>query len=212
MNEVDRYIREVMWNISAPSQERKRIESDLTAHLDEALARGEPAKEIIAHMGTPIEVAAEFMDQVALQYAGFWRRLFAYGIDLAILILTGGVLGILAIVFVSLVPRHPVGLDWIIGGVLILLLFSVVLGILGLIVLYFPILEARFGQTVGKHMLGLRVLKENGLPVGYKEAFLRRLSYYFDILPVDALFIPFNARRQRAFDLVARTVVIREAG
>ncbi len=210
MNEVERYIREVLRNIAAPSQERQRIEADLRAHLEESLATGEPPKEIIARMGSPTEVAAEFMAQVPLRYAGFWWRLVAYGIDLVILMLIGGVLAILAIVFVSLVPRNPVGLDWVVGGVLIALLVSAVLGIIGLILLYFPILEARFGQTAGKHLLGLRVLKEDGLPIGHKEAFLRRLSYYFDILPMDALFIPFTAKRQRAFDLVARTIVIRE--
>jgi uncharacterized RDD family membrane protein YckC len=56
----------------------------------------------------------------------------------------------------------------------------------------------------------LWVLKENCLPIGYTEAFLRRLSYYFEIMAVDALFIPFTPKRQRAFDIVARMVVIRE--
>jgi uncharacterized RDD family membrane protein YckC len=210
MNEVERYILEVLRNISAPIQERTRIESDLTAHLQEAIAAGEPAKQVIARMGSPTEVAAEFMAEIPLRYAGFLWRLAAYAIDLAVLVVTGGVLGILALEFVSLVPRNPVGVDWVIGGILILLLFGAVLGVIGLILLYFPILEARFGQTVGKHLLRLRVLKENGLPVGYKEAFLRRLSYYFDILPVDALFIPLTEKHQRAFDLVARTIVIWE--
>jgi uncharacterized RDD family membrane protein YckC len=210
MNEVERYIREVLRNISAPPQERQRIEADLRAHLEESLATGEPAKEIIARMGSPTEIATVFMAQVSLRYAGFWWRLAAYGIDLAIIFVVASILAILAIVLVSFVPRSPVGLDWIVGGALLALLVSAVLGIIGVIVLYFPILEARFGQTAGKHLLSLRVLKENGLPIGYKEAFLRRLSFYFRMLPVDALFIPFTAKRQRAFDLVARTIVIRE--
>ena len=41
-------------------------------------------------------------------------------------------------------------------------------------------------------------------------SFLRRLSYDFEIQPVDALFIPFTEKRQRAFDIVARTVVVHE--
>jgi uncharacterized RDD family membrane protein YckC len=28
-----------------------------------------------------------------------------------------------------------------------------------------PSMEGRFGQTPGKHLLGLRVVKENGMPV-----------------------------------------------
>jgi uncharacterized RDD family membrane protein YckC len=59
-------------------------------------------------------------------------------------------------------------------------------------------------------LLGLRVLREDGLPINYMEAFLRRISYYFEVLPVDALFIPFTSKRQRAFDIVARTIVVRQ--
>ncbi len=46
--------------------------------------------------------------------------------------------------------------------------------------------------------------------IGCKEAFLRRLPFYFEIWPVDALFIPFTEKRQRAFDIVARTIVVRQ--
>ena len=53
------------------------------------------------------------------------------------------------------------------------------------------------------------MLGEDQLPVGYKESVLRRLSFYFNILPVDALFIFFTAKKQRAFDIVARTIVVR---
>ncbi len=35
-------------------------------------------------------------------------------------------------------------------------------------------------------------------------------SYYFEVLPVDALFIPFTDRHQHAFDIVARTIVVRQ--
>lgn len=209
MNEVQSYVGQVLRNITAPTQERQRIESDLTAHLEQAVAAGEPAKQVIARMGTPIEVAAEFMAQIPLHYAGFWRRLAAYIIDLAILIAVDGIFAILALILVSLVPPHPVGVDWALGAVLLGLLASALLSIIGVLLLYFPILEARFGQTAGKHLLRLRVLKEDGLPIGYKEAFIRRLSFYFRILPLDSLFIPFTDKRQRAFDLVARTIVVR---
>lgn len=211
MNEVENYVAEVLRNISAPPQERKRIQSDLTTHLNEAIAAGEPPKQVIARMGTPVEVASEFMGQMPLHYAGFWRRLAAYAIDLAIVAAAAGVFVIIAIVSINLVPRNPTGLDWLTGALLLALVASAALVVMGLFLLYFPILEGRYGQTAGKHLLGLKVLKENGLPAGYKEAFIRRLPFYFRILPIDALFIPFTDKRQRAFDLVARTIVVREA-
>jgi len=118
--------------------------------------------------------------------------------------------GLLGIALANLVPHEPRGWDYALGAALIAAVIGCGLAAVGVIILYFPIQEARFGQTVGKRLCGLRVLRENGLPIGYREAFLRRLSFYFDVLVVDALFIPFTAKRQRAFDIVARTVVIRE--
>ncbi len=211
MSQIDQYVQKVMQNIHAPSAERERIKSDLRSHLNEALGAGETEDAIIRRMGDPGEVAKEFMAQMSLHYAGFWRRLAAYGIDLVIMIVMAGALAFVAIASVSKVPRHPVGLDWAVGALLVALTISSALATVGTILLYFPIQEGRFGQTLGKRLLRLWVLKEDGLPIGYKEAFLRRLSYYLEILPVDALFIPFTAKRQRAFDVVAHTVVVRES-
>ncbi len=211
MSQIDQYVQKVMQNIHAPSAERERIESDLRSHLNEALAAGEPEDAILRRMGDPVEVAKEFMAQMALVYAGFWRRLAAYGIDLVVMIVIAGTLALVGVASAITVPRNPVGLDWVVGALLVALTISAALATIGTVLLYFPIQEGRFGQTLGKRWLRLWVLKEDGLPIGYKEAFLRRLSYYFDILPVDALFIPFTAKRQRAFDVVAHTVVVRES-
>lgn len=211
MNEVDRYIREVLAYIHLPAGDEKRIEADLRAHFEEALAAGDSAEAVIARMGQPKEVAAEFMAQARLRYAGFWRRLVAFLVDLAIIIPVVGVLSVLGIVLANLVPRGPQGADYVIGAILIALVVAIGGVVVGILLLYFPILEGRFGQTVGKRLLGLRVLKEDGLPMGYKEAFLRRLSFYFDFLVIDALFIPFTEKKQRAFDIIARTVVVRDA-
>jgi uncharacterized RDD family membrane protein YckC len=124
--------------------------------------------------------------------------------------LTGGVFSFLFLWASNRVPQRPQSWEYVMGAMLIALCTGCMLATFGIIVLYFPILEGRFGQTPGKKLFGLRVLREDGLPINYKEAFLRRISYYFEVLPVDALFIPFTAKRQRAFDIVARTVVVCE--
>jgi uncharacterized RDD family membrane protein YckC len=209
--EVKRYISQVMASIHAPVTERERIEADLHAHFQEALAAGESPQAVIARMGAPAEVAAEFMAQVPLRYAGFWWRLAAFGIDLAVIIASAGVFAVVAFGLMARLPQNIVGWEWIPAVAMFAVMVGFVLAALGIILLYFPILEGRFGQTVGKHLLGLRALKENGLPIGYKEAFLRRLSYYFEILPIDALFVPFTAKRQRAFDIVAHTIEVQES-
>lgn len=211
MNEVDRYVLDVLRNIEAPPRQRSRIEADLRAHLEEALRRGESPATVFARMGSPEEVAQEFMAGVTLHYAGFWRRVIAFAVDLAVILLVASPLFGLAVLFSSLVPRAPSGWEYALGGVIIVAAWSTALMAVGVFILYFPMLEGRFGQTLGKRLLGLRVVKETGTPIGYREAFLRRLPFYFDFIVLDALFIPFTPRRQRAFDIIARTVVIREA-
>ena len=211
MNETEKYVQDVLRRIWGPEKERQRIEADLRAHMEEATRTGEPVPDVLTRMGTPQEVAAEFMAGVALPYSGFWFRLWAFLIDLIAIVCLTAPLAVLCVVLSNLVPQTPQGMEHVLGGALILAVLALGNGAIACVLLYFPLLEGRFGQTVGKRLLGLRVLRENGLPIGYKEAFLRRLSFYFDIFAVDALFIPFTPRRQRAFDMIARTVVIREA-
>jgi uncharacterized RDD family membrane protein YckC len=207
---IDKYIEDVLGNIQAPESEKGRIEADLRGYFQSAEEAGEALDETVARLGSPGEIAAAYMAQMTLEYAGFWPRLFAFAIDMAVILLVGGGLAFLGVGLANQVPQHPEGYGYLLGGMLILLVAGCTLAALGMIVLYFPILEGRFGQTLGKKLLHLRVLKEDGLPADYKETFLRRISYYFELLPLDALFIPFNAKKQRAFDIVARTIVIRE--
>ncbi len=87
---------------------------------------------------------------------------------------------------------------------------------LGLIVglvrfpLYFTIFEWLYGATVGKLVLGIRVVKENGEPCDFRAAFIRALLRYIDGL----LFgIPAYASMkaplyQRIGDKSAKTVVV----
>ena len=207
---VERYIAKILENIHAPADEKKRIEADLRGHFTAAQEAGEPVIQVMERLGAPVEVAQAYMMQLPLEHVGFWPRLAAFAIDLVVILPIVGLLSICAIGLANLVPDSPKGLGYLAGALLIMMCIGCALAAVGMILLYFPILEGRFGQTVGKKLLGCRVLKENGLPAGYKETFIRRISFYFNLLPVDALFIPFNARKQRAFDIVARTIVVRD--
>jgi len=207
---VERYIAEILHNIHAPLNDKERIETDLRAHFSAAQEAGEPLILVMEHLGDPVEVAQAYMAQIPLVHVGFWPRLAAFVIDLVVIFPIVSLFSFIAIGLANLVPESPHGLGYLVGALVILMCVGCALAAVGTILLYFPILEGRFGQTVGKKLLGFRVLKENGLPAGYKETFIRRISFYFELLPVDALFIPFNAKKQRAFDIVARTIVIRE--
>ena len=80
---------------------------------------------------------------------------------------------------------------------------------------YFIALEVAWrGQSVGKRLMGLRVIRANCGSVGFTEAALRNVLRLVDWLPgfylVGALFIFFSQREQRVGDFAAGTVVVRE--
>jgi uncharacterized RDD family membrane protein YckC len=209
-NIADQYVRKVMELIYAPEKERAQIQADLQSHLQEGMAGGEDMKALVERMGDPREVAGEFMSAVPLVYAGFWRRTAAFLVDMLVILLLGGLAAGLTVLMANSVPQHPDGIiDNIIGGVLILVLLVSANACIAMLLAYFPVLEGRFGQTLGKRLFGLYVRSEDGLPADYGQIILRRLSFYFEILPIDALFIPFTAKHQRGFDILAKTIVVR---
>lgn len=209
-NLADQYVQKVMAMIYAPEKDRARIQADLQSHLQEGLAGGEDMAALVERMGDPREVAAEFMQEVPLVYAGFWRRLAAFLVDMVVVILFAGLAAGLTVLLPNVVPQHPSGwMENVLGGIVILIVLISANVCIAIIMVYFPLLEGRFGQTLGKRLFGLVVRSEDGLPAGYGKAILRRISFYFEILPIDALFIPFNPKHQRGFDILAKTVVVR---
>ena len=211
MKPVDRYVHDVLANVFATPEDAARLEADLRAHFAEAEARGESPSRIIDHMGQPEDVAAAFNAEREVPYAGFWQRVVAFVGDCGLLLALFLPPLSVAVLATRLVPEGemstgatPIG--WMIA------LCLVGLAMLGIFVCYFPILEARFGKTLGKHLMRIRVIRENGAPISLGQGFVRRLSLFFKLLVPDALFVPFTERRQRALDIIAKTVVAREPG
>ena len=70
------------------------------------------------------------------------------------------------------------------------------------------------GQTLGKRLLGLRVVSGDGYPASTFQLVMRELLLLVDMLPlpiyVGVLLIQLGARRQRLGDLAANTLVLRE--
>lgn len=101
--------------------------------------------------------------------------------------------------------------NWIIA-VMILALFALFAG-------YFAVFEWWWeGQTPGKRLMKLRVLREDGRPITLWEAIARNLLRIFDAVPgfvipvysVGLIVVFLSNRDQRVGDLFAGTVVIRE--
>ena len=203
MSQKDRYINDVLRRIFASEADRRLLESDLEAHFGDGEAAGETEAVIIARLGSPEEVAASFVAGLETRSAGFWIRVFAFATDVAAMMwLTLPLLG--GAMLLGAHHGDPPNLLFL-AFLVPLAMWAIALGIF-----YFPVLEHHFGKTLGKHLLGLRVLSESRTRVTLGQAFLRRLSVYFEFLVLDALFVPFTEKKQRAFDMVAKTIVVRE--
>jgi uncharacterized RDD family membrane protein YckC len=61
---------------------------------------------------------------------------------------------------------------------------------------------------VGKRLVGTCVVRDDGSRIGWGAAIIRRLPFFMNFFPLDAVFVFFTERRQRAFDKVAGTLVI----
>jgi uncharacterized RDD family membrane protein YckC len=77
---------------------------------------------------------------------------------------------------------------------------------------YYIVAEARFGATVGKLAVGLRVTLEDGSRPGWRASMIRNLLRAVDgfaFYLVGAILVWTSPRRQRLGDRVAATLVVR---
>ena len=137
---------------------------------------------------------------LAIDLAGVGSRGLACFVDT--LILTAFI--VVLVLFVALAVRA-------------LGVWALVAGILGAFVvqwLYFAVNEAmRDGQTPGKRLLGIRVQRIGGYPIGWSEALIRNFLRIIDGLlgySVGIAVMLLTPRSQRLGDLAAGTVVVRE--
>lgn len=77
---------------------------------------------------------------------------------------------------------------------------------------YYIVLEGKLGATVGKMLLGLKVVAEDGSPITYKEAAIRTLLRIIDglfVYLVGAILVWTSPSKQRLGDRAAHTLVVR---
>jgi uncharacterized RDD family membrane protein YckC len=156
------------------------------------------------HIHTPEQIALE------LPLAGIGSRFLGLAIDTLLQILlyiVGGLL--LAWIGTSAIDRVFVWLppSWF-GAVAILFIFCVYWG-------YFAIFEIFWnGQTPGKRLAKIRVIKESGRPINAYEAIARNLMRAIDALPAmygaGIVCMMLNTQNRRIGDFVAGTVVVHD--
>ncbi|MBA7637491.1 hypothetical protein ES703_45136 [subsurface metagenome] len=81
---------------------------------------------------------------------------------------------------------------------------------------YFILMEAYVGWTVGKRVLGMRVVDGTGNKIGFSKSLIRNLLRLVDGLPalniLGIVLIACSPKNQRFGDYVAKTFVVREKG
>jgi len=81
---------------------------------------------------------------------------------------------------------------------------------------YFILTEAFVGRTVGKRILGMRVINGNGNKIGFSKSLARNLLRLVDGLPafniLGVILIAYSPKGQRFGDRIAKKFVVGEKG
>jgi uncharacterized RDD family membrane protein YckC len=121
------------------------------------------------------------------------KRIVAFALD--VLLVIAGIVAVVSLIE-TVEPPHPVDLQR---------LFGVVIGF-G----YFIYLEGEYGQTVGKRLMDIVIVTEDGEPINYPKAagrtFLRLVDWIFFVGLVSILVTDCH---QRPGDMSTDTVVLR---
>lgn len=78
---------------------------------------------------------------------------------------------------------------------------------------YYIVMEAQQGATVGKLVLGLRVVKEDGSSIDWQASIVRNLLRIIDglfVYLVGAILVWTSDKKQRLGDRLAHTVVVKK--
>lgn len=121
------------------------------------------------------------------KYGGFWKRLLAYVIDT-----------FLIYVVFWMIPGVDMEDMWV--NIAMFVAWTA----------YFVWMVGTYGATIGKMVLKLKIVKENGKRVSYSDALLRELASYLSlfVLGIGFLSIGWDPRKQGWHDKIAKTIVI----
>ena len=143
-------------------------------------------------------------------FAGFWVRLLAFIIDVIILgvinWVLNGVWGVVSGVgWMGSTTTDPftvaTGAPWLWGSLVLFLM----------VVAYVFCFWGWRGQTPGKMLLGLKIVRTDGQDMGWGVAAIRFLSYIISFLLalIGCIWVAFDANKQGLHDKMANTYVVR---
>ncbi len=159
---------------------------------------GESAVRVIHDVEGWAEVADIEGKASSLPLASFKKRASAFLIDFALM------LGITSAIV--LIPEF-LSMTMITGGQMSTILFITI----GLLWLYSTLLEGFNGQSLGKRLMGLKVVRTDGKKMSYDHAAVRNFGKILPLLPFDLLIGMWRIKNNtfmRYFDKFAGTTVI----
>jgi uncharacterized RDD family membrane protein YckC len=136
-------------------------------------------------------------EEHALEYAGFWLRLGAAVFDMVIVLLLLFVLYSLFITCAAEITQRRI------------FIMAVVAGIVAIV--YFIGFWIWRGQTPGKMIAGIKIIRTDSSPIEWTHAVLRYLGYIvcFLTLTIGFIWIAFDERKQGLHDKIADTYVVK---
>jgi uncharacterized RDD family membrane protein YckC len=148
----------------------------------------------------PIPVLAAASQPSGLKLALWGERFLAWLIDVLIIGVVVGILGLFSLLAGLAIPGWPGWLPFFnfnLGGVLYFL--------------YWMFMEGSYGQSFGKMIMRIKITRLDGSQIGMGHAALESLGKAF-LLPLDCLlgWILYPKRRQRIFNYISETIVIKE--
>ncbi|MCM3637139.1 RDD family protein [Sporosarcina luteola] len=161
--------------------------------------------ELISDIPEPVRLPAYEIVQTERfipKFAGFWTRFWAYVIDLLVVSSISGI-------FIKPIFRV---LDFKISNPSFLLFSPYKVALLILFLAYFALMTKITGQTVGKMILGIKVVTKDGGKLTWGTVLFREVVSRFisKLLTIPYLFVVFMPKKEALHDLFADTYVIHE--
>ncbi|MBO1001431.1 RDD family protein [Pseudogracilibacillus auburnensis] len=138
---------------------------------------------------------------VEYKYAGFWMRFWAYLIDVIIVFSLNGLL-LSPLAFIN--NGYPIELSlWTVNGILGAIVYYI----------YFLLMTKYFGQTIGKMILGIRVISESSDSLSWNDLVFREVVGRFIynimfILKLLYLVVAFSNEKKGLHDMIGNTRVV----
>jgi uncharacterized RDD family membrane protein YckC len=146
-----------------------------------------------------------------VRWGGFFRRLGALLVDLAVIALLCALMGFMAYIGYKVgLSAHHRFISWNNAGPLFSLL---TLAGMALFTVYFVMFHGMGGKTIGKSLLGLRVVGIDQRPISFRRALLRwigAVALGFLSFGLAFLWILWQREKRGWHDFLARTWVIRD--